>query len=95
MSCPNEALAKLKTATEVHALTGKDVQGRSKDFGAAIRDSRRRRGITRAKFAKLVGYTPTMISYLESGERIWSLEKAAAAIKVVNRAGLWPVRGSK
>jgi DNA-binding transcriptional regulator YiaG len=95
MSCANEALMKLRLAIRDQEKASLEVGTKSMQLGAAIRDARKRQGISRAKFCKLIGYTATMVSYLESGDRLWSVENAEKAIRVINRNGLWPARGAR
>lgn len=59
-------------------------------FGAAIRADRRARKIPLKAFARRLGYTPTMVSYLEAGERQWDMEKAKLAVKLLTRREAWP-----
>jgi hypothetical protein len=59
-------------------------------FGVQLREERKRRKIKRAVFADLLGFTPTMLSYLEHGSRKWSLDKAELAVRLLTRRVQWP-----
>lgn len=61
-----------------------------KRFGKQLREERKRRKIKRAVFADLLGYTPTMLSYLEHGTRKWALDKAELAVRLLTRRVQWP-----
>lgn len=59
-------------------------------FGRALRAERRARDIPRSRFAEQLGYTPTMLNYLESGKRRWPMTKAELAVKLLTRRAQWP-----
>lgn len=61
-----------------------------KRFGRQLREERKRRKIKREVFADLLGYTPTMLSYLEHGTRKWSLKQAELAVRLLTRRVQWP-----
>jgi hypothetical protein len=56
-----------------------------KRFGHAVRETRRSRRIKLADFAKGLSRTPTMCSYMEAGKRVWPLDKAKLAVKLLSK----------
>lgn len=61
-----------------------------KRFGAAIRSDRKRRKIPLKVFARDLGCSTTMVSYLEAGSREWTVERAELAVKLLTRREQWP-----
>lgn len=59
-------------------------------FGQAIRKSRRARKISLRVFAKRLKVTHQMLSYMESGERRWTFDRAELAVKLLTRKDEWP-----
>lgn len=66
------------------------VAGLWQKFGASIREDRKRRKIPLKKFAGGLDISSTYCSYLESGKREWSVERAELAVKLLTRREQWP-----
>jgi ribosome-binding protein aMBF1 (putative translation factor) len=79
---------RIKTRETDRAERTLDIMWRA--FSLTVRKERRARGIRLEWFAKQLGYTRTMVSYLEAGQRRWPMEKAELAVKLLTRREEWP-----
>lgn len=61
-----------------------------RQFGRSVRAERKEKKIRLVSFAARMGISRAMCSYLESGTRQWSLEKARKAVEVLTRPFFWP-----
>lgn len=89
MTIPSQLLAQAKGHSKVVQAEQAHLNAIWLEFSKAVRAERRRKGLRRDCFAKLLGCTTTMVGYLETGKRPWSMERAEIAVHAVNRSGGW------
>ena len=56
-----------------------------KQFGAAVRTTRTEKGLTLVFLAGRMGIGKSALSYLESGERRWTVELAIKAVEALSK----------
>ncbi len=54
-------------------------------FAASVRSERKRLGISMVDFAGRLDYSPAMLGMLETGKRVWPLEKAKLAAEILKQ----------
>lgn len=76
-------LTVLTTRENKHAENAAEIKQLWKKFGLQVRRERKRRGIKLADFAAVLGVSGAMVSYMESGVREWSEDRAKRAVEVL------------
>lgn len=86
---PAEILTLVQRRIDRMAGNRADIVFLWKRFGNSVRVLRRKRRIKLSDFAKALGRTAAMTSFMESGKRQWPLDKAKLAVKLL-RHPMWP-----
>lgn len=79
-------LKTLVSHEEQHAKDAAEIKQLWKKFGLRVRKERKRNGIGLAEFAAKLGVSGAMVSYMESGVREWSEERARVAVKILTQS---------
>jgi len=78
-----EAEARRKTARESQKAIDAEYSERSLEFALSIRGARLKANISTSRFAKTLGCSAPMVSLMEAGERLWTVEAAEKAVEAV------------
>lgn len=68
-----------------HATNVEKTKELWRKFGLQVRKERKRLGIRLNDFAKQLGVSGAMVSYMESGAREWNEERARKAVEILTQ----------
>jgi DNA-binding transcriptional regulator YiaG len=80
---PAAILAVIKNAEKRKTLANERASKLWTKFGAAVRKARHEKGIMLGDFARGLGVSQGMVTYLENGSRMWSGPRALRAIEIL------------
>lgn len=84
---PLLALLNLQSAGEKCAIAEAKSAQAHKSFGRIIASQRK---VSRARFARLLGVTGSMLALMETGKRRWPIARAKLAVRLLTRKEDWP-----
>lgn len=70
---------------ELHATNAEKTKQLWRKFGLQVRKERKRLGLRLNDFADELGVSGTMVSYMESGSREWSEDRARKAVEILTK----------
>lgn len=62
-------------------------------FGAAVRRVRIQRRVSPRRLASHLGISPAMLGMMETGKRVWQMDRAEKAVRFFSRPEQWPDQG--
>lgn len=64
-----------------------------KEFGLSIRACRQKRRVSPRRLASHLGISPAMLGMMETGKRVWQMDRAEKAVQFLSRPEQWPDQG--